>query len=132
MINKFNSLKPNLKLNHSKSGTLQFGNTKLAKGETELMGIPIVESYKYLGIQIGSSTKSTLASMKNRISSNVGLFLQAAKRLPFESRKLILDSIIKGIILYQVIPFSKINVGNVALADRIYDNYMRRIMNLST
>lgn len=57
-----------------------------------------MRSYKYLGVEIAEDTKSTVGAMKKRITSYLTRFLPAAKKLPAQSRALIVNSLVKGTI----------------------------------
>jgi len=104
VISKLERLEPWDSLNKLKFGILMIGK-HLTADQENVRGIPIVTSYKYLGVDLVVETKMTITKAKQRMLSLVARLLPSVKRLQFEAKHLIATSLIKATTLYQMLPF---------------------------
>ena len=96
------------------------------------MGIKVVESYKYLGVHLHHATAETFAHMQVQIQSQIGGIVSKVKRMQIETRKLILNTMIHGVVLYQMLPFALHSTRYVKTADHRFNNFTKRILDIQT
>jgi len=95
-------------------------------------GIPVVTTYKYLGVQISPNTPATLKNMKTLITRKVQKYIKDSRAVDIPARKIILESMIRSTVLYQILPFALIDQRFSPLAETIYTRAFGRLMGLSS